>query len=71
MKTLHVTNEALKEISREELKNVTGGGEILNYLNCDSPTLTIGGGGSRSFLMGVTIFGMARIIGVMVGSSGL
>jgi bacteriocin-like protein len=72
MKKLHVTNEALKEISREELKNITGGGEIVNYLQCVSATLTGGGGGGiRSFVLGVTIFGMARMCGVMVGCSSL
>jgi bacteriocin-like protein len=70
MKKLHVTNKTLKEISREELKNITGGGEITTCLECVSTTLT-GGGGLRSFVLGVTIFGMARMLGVMVGSSGL
>ena len=30
-----------------------------------------GGGGLRSFVLGVTIFGMARICGVMVGCASL
>ena len=71
MKKLHVTNKTLKEISREELKNITGGGEIVNYLQSVSTTLTGGGGGIRSFVLGVTIFGMARMCGVMVGYSSL
>ena len=71
MKKLHVTKKTLKEISREELKNITGGGAITTCLECVSATLTGGGGGLRSFVLGVTIFGMARMLGVMVGSSGL
>ena len=56
MKKLNVTGEGIKELSLEESKKITGGG---------------GGGGLSSFLLGVTIFGMARLCGVMVGYSSL
>lgn len=71
MKQLHVTNNGMIEMSRDELKNVTGGGDITDYLKCVSATLTTGGGGIKSFVLGVTIFGMARIAGVMVGCANL
>lgn len=71
MKQLHVTNNGTIEMSRDELKNVTGGGDITEYFRCVSTTLTSGGGGIRSFVLGVTIFGMSRMLGVMVGCSSL
>lgn len=52
MKKSHVTNNGLEELSRDELKNITGGG--------------IG-----SFVLGFTIFGMARLCGLMAGYSSL
>jgi hypothetical protein len=50
MKQLHNTSNAMIEMSRDELKSVTGGG-----------------GGLKTALLGVTIFGMARSLGVMIG----
>ena len=68
MKQLHVTNNGMMELERDELKSITGGDDIIKYLQCVSATLTSGGGGSaRSLLLGVTIFGMARLAGVMYG----
>jgi hypothetical protein len=71
MKKLNLLNQGQEEMTREELKNVTGGGDIIEYLKCVSATLGSGGGGIRSFVLGVTIFGMARMCGVMVGCSSL
>jgi hypothetical protein len=67
MKQLQVTNKEIYELNRDELKNVTGGDDILSYLKCVSSTLTSGGGGFRTAVLGVTIFGMARLAGVMYG----
>ena len=69
MKQLHVTNNGISEMDRDELKNVTGGDDILTYLKCVSTTLTSGGGGFRTAVLGATIFGMARLTGVMYGCS--
>ena len=54
-------------MSRDELKNVTGGGDFLGYVKCVTSTLTSGGGGVRTAILGCTIFGMARTVGVMIG----
>ena len=71
MKKLNVTGKGIKELSREESKNITGGGDIVGYLKSVSATMGSGGGGIRSFVLGVTIFGMSRMCGVMVGCSSL
>ena len=67
MKQRHIANRGTVELNRDELKNVTGGDDVVQYLKCVSATLTSSGGAIRSFLLGVTIFGMARIAGVMAG----
>ena len=69
MKQLHVTNNGIIEMNRDELKNVTGGDDVLSYLKCVSTTLTSGGGGLRTAILGYTLFGMARLAGVMYGCS--
>ena len=48
MKKLHEENNGLKALSRDEMKNITGGG------------LT-------SYLLGNTIFGFARLCGMLAG----
>jgi hypothetical protein len=67
MKQLNVANNGMIEMDREELKNVVGGGDIMGYAKCVAATLTSGGGGVRTLLLGTTVFGMARVLGVMVG----
>ena len=71
MNKLQVTNHGLRELGHNELKNVTGGGDVTGYLRCVATTLTSGGGGIKSFVLGCTIFGMSRMLGVMVGCSSL
>ena len=48
MKQLRVTNSGMIEMSRDELKDVKGGG-------------------LSSLLLGTTLFGMARTIGMLIG----
>jgi hypothetical protein len=57
----------IKELTKEECIGITGGGEVTNYLRCMASTLTSGGGGVRTLVLGVGIFGLARLIGVAVG----
>ena len=71
MKKLQLHVPGIKELGHDELKNVTGGEDIIKYVKCVTTTLGTGGGGLRSFVLGVTIFGMARICGVMVGCASL
>ncbi|HUQ66601.1 MAG TPA: hypothetical protein VM101_10620 [Flavitalea sp.] len=71
MKKLNLARHGQIELTREESKNVTGGDGITEYLKCVTATLGSGGGGIRTFVLGVTIFGMARMCGVMVGCSSL
>jgi hypothetical protein len=67
MKQFHVINNGIIELGRDELKIVTGGGDILGYVKCVASTLTSGGGGVRTLLLGTTVFGMARTVGVLIG----
>ena len=71
METLNTTGKQSKELSREEALMVIGGNDIVNYLKCVNATLSRGGGGLRTAMLGTTLFGMARLIGVMVGCSSL
>ena len=71
MNKLNITGTGIRQLTREESKTITGGGDILSYLKCVSATMTSGGGGIRSFLLGITVFGMARICGVMTGCADL
>jgi hypothetical protein len=68
MKQLKI-NKGMIEMNRDELKNVIGGDDFITYLKCVSTTLTSGGGGVRTAVLGVTIFGIARLAGVMYGCS--
>ena len=67
MKQSHVKNSGTIEMSRDELKSVTGGGDFIGYVKCVASTLTSGGGGVRTLLLGTTVFGMARTVGVLMG----
>jgi len=69
-KQYHLTGN-IKELTVEECNNITGGGEIKNYIRCVGATLTSGGGGIRTLMLGVGLFGMARILGVAVGCANL
>jgi hypothetical protein len=70
MKQLNTT-EGMKQLSHEEAMAVTGGDDIVTYLRCVSATLGTGGGLFRTFLLGTTIFGMARLTGVMTGCASI
>jgi hypothetical protein len=59
------------ELTKEECAGVTGGGEISNYVRCVGITLTSGGGGIKTLVLGVGLFGLARILGVAVGCANL
>lgn len=67
MKQIYKANNSIVEMNRDELKKLTGGTDITDYVKCVAATLTSGGGGVRTLLLGTTIFGMARTLGVMVG----
>ena len=67
MKQSHVANNGIIEMNHDELKRITGGGDILGYVKCVASTLTSGGGGVRTLLLGTTVFGMARTVGVLLG----
>lgn len=67
MKRQNNSENTVKELTTEECMAITGGGGVTNYLRCMATTLTSGGGGVRTLLLGVGIFGLARTIGVAVG----
>ena len=71
MKQMNITVEGMEALSPEEAKVVNGGGDILSYLKCVSGALGTGGGLFKSFVLGVTVFGMARVAGVMTGCAPL
>jgi hypothetical protein len=74
MKKLNMSNTGARELSREEAMSIVGGENILGYLKCVAGTITGSGGGNgglKSFVLGVTLFGMARMVGVMVGCSNI
>lgn len=59
------------QLNHEECVAITGGGEIQTYVRCVGATLTRGGGGIRTLVLGVGLFGLARILGVAVGCANL
>ena len=71
MEKLITTGKEKRALSREEAMALVGGNDIVRYASCVKATLTTGGGGLRTFVLGTTIFGMARLMGVMVGCSSL
>lgn len=71
MKKQIVLKNSMTELSPTESALIVGGGDITNYLRCVSSTLTSGGGGVRTLMLGVGLFGIARLLGVAVGCSNL
>lgn len=71
MEKLIMTGSGKRALSRDEAMALVGGNDIVNYAKCVRATLTTGGGGLRTFVLGTTLFGMARLLGVMVGCSSL
>jgi hypothetical protein len=66
--------KGVSELTFNECDVINGGGEIKNAITCVAATLTGrggGGGGLRTFVLGPTLFGLARIIGVAVGCANL
>jgi hypothetical protein len=62
-------NSRLKELTDEESVKITGGGDIIETLKCIRGTLLNGNGSVRTVLLGMTIWGMARMAGVVTGCS--
>lgn len=60
-----------QQLTREEAIAVVGGNDFVKYMKCVTATLTTGGGGLRTLVLGHTLFGMARFMGVLVGCSSL
>lgn len=71
MEKLIMTGREKRALSREEAMELVGGNDIVKYAKCVKGTLTSGGGGLRTMVLGTTVFGMARLFGVMVGCSSL
>jgi hypothetical protein len=71
MKKLTTEGNGFVELGPDELKKISGGGDIARYFKCVAATMTTGGGGIKTFVLGMTIFGMSRLTGVMVGCSSL
>lgn len=64
----------MSELTFDECDGINGGGDIKNAINCIVATLSGsggGGGGLRTFLLGPTLFGLARMVGVAVGCANL
>ena len=71
MKKKITLSKHITEITIEECLATKGGGEIKNYVRCVTATLTTGGGGLRTMLLGPGLFGLARALGVAVGCANL
>lgn len=71
MKKEILISSNLTELTMSETMTITGGGDIKSYVRCVATTLTSGGGGFRTFVLGLGLFGMARMVGVAVGCSNL
>jgi hypothetical protein len=64
----------LSELTFDECDVINGGGDIRNAITCIISTLSGrggGGGGLRTLVLGPTLFGLARMIGVAVGCANL
>lgn len=61
----------VQRLDVSESISISGGGEIRNYVTCVTRTLTSGGGGIRTAVLGVGLFGLARMLGVAVGCANL
>lgn len=71
MKKAIDSKNTFSALTADECAAITGGGEIKNYLRCVAGTLTSGGGGIRTLVLGVGLFGLARMAGVAVGCANL
>ena len=71
MKKKIILSKQITEITEEECLATKGGGEFKNYVKCVAATLTSGGGGIRTMLLGAGLFGLARAVGVAVGCANL
>lgn len=71
MKKQNIDPKHFTELTIDECMSITGGGGIKSYLRCVGATLTGGGGGIRTFVLGVGLFGLARMVGVAVGCANL
>jgi aspartokinase-like uncharacterized kinase len=68
MKKQQQLDNTIRELSSAESALITGGGDFTNYVRCVSAAMTSGGGGAlRTAALGLTIFGMARLLGVATG----
>jgi hypothetical protein len=64
--------KGVSELTFNECDVINGGGEIKDTITCIVATLSgKGGGGLRTFVLGPTLFGLARMIGVAVGCANL
>ena len=72
MKKELIISKDFVEISNTEAASIIGGGDIGDFLRCVRGTL-IGnsGGAGRTFVLGITIWGMARMMGVMAECANL
>lgn len=48
---------------------IIGGGDIRTYVKCVAMTLTRGEGAIKTMVLGLGLFGAARMIGVAIGHS--
>lgn len=71
MKKLNTTGKRSRELSREEAMAVVGGNDFGGCLKCVGATMSKGGGGLRTLVLGTTLFGMARLFGMMVECSNI
>ena len=72
MKTKTSRYDNITELSVKECRNIMGGGgPVKTYIRCVTATLTSGGGGIRTMLLGAGLFGLARALGVAVGCANL
>lgn len=74
MKKQLITTNHLPELTFDECNRITGGGDIKSTVKCIVYALAGkggGGGGMRTFLLGPTLWGLARVVGVVVGCANL
>jgi hypothetical protein len=69
MKKKIVLNNSMTELTSTESAGIIGGGGIDDYFSCVAATLTNPRAAFKTFVLGVGLFGMARLIGVAVGCS--
>jgi hypothetical protein len=59
--------KGMVELTGAESATIIGGEDFRGYVKCVTTTLTSGGGGFKTACLGLGLFGLARIAGVMVG----